>query len=168
VAPEPADLPRRRRPRAVRLGIPALIVATLAFIALWRVGAPVTPAGGVPAAPPAPLAPLTQLAEVLTDNSIGRRASLENVRIREIPSARTLWIGGDDDRVFVVLDPDVKKSHEAVMVVEGRVTLIGLVRPSPTADVAIRQWRVDPATAQTVEEGGTYLHVTEVRPAAGP
>jgi hypothetical protein len=168
VAPDPDDLTRRRRPRAVRLGIPALIVATLTFIALWRVSSPVTPADGrAPAAArPAPLAPLTQLAEVLADNSIGRRASLENVRIREIPSARTLWIGGDDDRVFVVLDPDVKKSHEAVMAEGARVTLIGLVRPSPKADVAIRQWSLDPATAHTVEEGGTYLHVTEVRPAS--
>jgi hypothetical protein len=158
---------RRRRPRAVRLGIPALIVATLTLVALWRVGTPRTATDGpAPAdARRAPLEPLTQLAEVLADNSIGRRASLDNVRIREIPSARTLWVGGDDDRVFVVLDPDVKKSHEALVVAGARVTLIGLVRPSPKADVAARQWSLDTATAQTVEEGGTYLHVTEVRPA---
>jgi hypothetical protein len=158
---------RRRRPRAVRLGIPALIVATLTLVALWRVGTPRTATDGpAPAdARRAPLEPLTQLAEVLADNSIGRRASLDNVRISGIPSARTLWVGGDDDRVFVVLDPDVKKSHEALMVEGARVTLIGLVRPSPKADVAARQWSLDAATAQTVEEGGTYLHVTEVRPA---
>jgi hypothetical protein len=152
----------------VRLGIPALIVATLTLVALWRVSSPRSATDGGTTADTriAPLEPLTQLAEVLADNSIGRRASLENVRIREIPSARTLWVGGDDDRVFVVLDPDVKKSHEALMVEGGRVTLIGLVRPSPKADVAARQWSLDPATAQTVEEAGTYLHVTEVRPAA--
>ena len=158
---------RRRRPRAVRLGVPALIVATLTLVALWRVGAP-RPAPDGPAAAgarSAPLEPLTQLAEILAGNAIGRRASLDNVRISGIPSARTLWVGGGDDRVFVVLDPDVKKSHEALVVEGGRVTLIGLVRPSPTADVAARQWSLDPATARTVEEGGTYLHVTEVRPA---
>jgi len=157
----------QRRRRAVRLGVPGLIVAVLTFVALWRVGVPSRPAGdNAPAARPKPLEPLTGLAEVLADNSIGRRASLENVSIRELPSARTLWIGSGDDRVFVVLDPDVKKSHEARLVAGARVTLIGLVRPSPKADVAIRQWSLDPATAQTVEEGGTYLHVTEVRPAS--
>jgi hypothetical protein len=159
---------RRRRPRAVRLGIPALIVATLTLVALWRVGAPRSAGDGQASANarPAPLEPLTQLAEVLADNSIGRRASLDNVVISAMPSARTLWVGGEDDRVFVVLDPDVKKSHEALMVEGARVTLIGLVRPSPKADVAARQWTLDPGTAQTVEEGGTYLHVTEVRPAS--
>jgi hypothetical protein len=143
-----------------------LIVAVLMFVALWRIGVPRPTAGDdAPAARPAPLEPLTDLAAVLADNSIGRRASLENVRILETPSARTLWIGSPNDRVFVVLDPDVRKSHEARIAVDSRVTLIGLVRPSPKADVAARQWSLDAPTAQTVEEGGTYLHVTEVRPA---
>src|SRR5688572_16295880 len=157
-----------RRPRAVRLGIPALIVAGLTLVALWRVSSPSPPAAGEARARArsAPLGPLTNLAEVLADNSIGRRASLENVQIRETPSARTLWLGSGDDRVFAVLDPDVKRSHEARIVAGARVTLVGLVRPSPMADVAIRQWSLDAATAQTVEEGGTYLHVTEVRPAS--
>ena len=147
--------------------MPGLIVAVLTLVALWRVGVPSPPAGDdAPAARQKPLEPLTGLAEVLADNSIGRRASLENVSIRETPSPRTLWIGSGDDRVFVVLDPDVKKSHEAVVAAGARVTLIGLVRPAPKADVAIRQWSLDAATAQTVEEGGTYLHVTEVRPAS--
>jgi hypothetical protein len=148
--------------------VPGLIVAALMLVALWRVGAPSPPAGGEEQAAtrPAPLAPLSDLAEVLAANSIGRRASLENVEISEIPSPRTLWIGSGDDRVFVVLDPDVKRSHEARLAAGARVTLIGLVRPAPKADVAIRQWSLDPATAQTVEERGTYLHVTEVRPAS--
>jgi hypothetical protein len=148
--------------------VPGLIVAVLTLVALWRLGAPSPPAGddAPAAARPTPLEPLTDLAGVLADNSIGRRASLENVPILETPSARTLWIGSGNDRVFVVLDPDVRRSHEARMVVGARVTLIGLVRPSPKADVAVRQWSLDPATAQTVEEGGTYLHVTEVRPAS--
>src|SRR5215211_6861910 len=97
-----------RRPRAVRLAIPATIVAILALVALWRVTAPVVPVSGDSASRSEPLAPLTQLAEVLADNSIGRRASLENVVIGEIVSPRTLWIGKEDERVFVVLDPDVK------------------------------------------------------------
>ena len=147
--------------------MPGLIVAGLMLVALWRVGAPSAPAGSQRGtARPAPLEPLSDLAEVLADNSIGRRASLENVEISGIPSARTLWIGSGGDRVFVVLDPDVKKSHEARVAPGARVTLIGLVRPAPKADVAVRQWSLDPAIARTVEEGGTYLHVTEIRPPA--
>lgn len=157
----------RRGRRAVRLGIPALIVGVLTFAALWRVGS-TGPSRSDPATgqKPAPLPAITELNEVMATSAIGRRASLENVAIREVPSARTLWIGTGSDRVFVVLDPDVKRSHEARLVEGARVTLIGLVRPSPAADVAIRQWSLDPATAQTVQQAGTYVHVTEVRPAA--
>ncbi len=162
-------MPRRARQRAIRLGIPALIVAALSFVALWRIGAPAPPQGegAPPATRPAPLPPLTQLAEVVASNAIGRRASLENVLVRDTPSARTLWIGNsDEDPVFAVLDPDVKRSHEARLVAGGRVTLIGLVRPSPRTDVAVRQWNVDAETAARVVEGGTYVYVTEVRPAS--
>jgi len=152
------------RPRAVRLGVPALFVAILAFVALWRVGAP-PPASnaGSPASPPAVLEPLTQIAEVLADNSIGRQASLEHVIIREIPSARTLWIGADGDRVFVVLDPDVKNLSGAPLRPGSSVTLLGLVRAAPAEDTAMRQWAVDAATAAALNDRGTYLHVTEVR-----
>jgi hypothetical protein len=45
---------------------------------------------------------------VLAQNSIGRQASLEKVVIREVVSPRALWIGEDDHRVLVVLDPDVR------------------------------------------------------------
>ena len=147
-----------------------MVVAILMLVALWRLGTPThdTQDAASDTTRPTPLEPLTKLAEVLADNSIGRRASLENVQIREIPSARTLWVGGGGaDRVFAVLDPDVKNSGQMALVAGARVTLIGLVRPSPKADVAMRQWSLDPDTAHTVEEGGTYLHVTEVRSAAG-
>ena len=154
-----------KRPRAVRLAVPAVFVAILTLIALWRVTAPVVPASGSRAAPE-PLAALTQLAEVLADNSIGRRASLEQVVIREVASPRALWIGGDEERVFVVLDPDVKNASQVPIRAGERVTLIGLVRAAPPEDQAIKQWALDPATAKTVRERGTYLHVTEIRPAA--
>lgn len=153
-----------RRPRAVRLAIPATIVAILALVALWRVTAPVVPASGNSSSGLEPLAPLTQLAEVLADNSIGRRASLENVVIRAIVSPRALWIGDEDKRVFVVLDPDVKNLSGIPVSAGSRVTLVGLVRAAPTEDVAIRQWALDAATAKTVRDRGTYLHVTEIRP----
>ena len=54
--------------------------------------------------------------------------------IRDVPSARTLWIGdSDDDRVFVVLDPDVKNVGAVAAREPGsRVTLLGLVRAAPT------------------------------------
>jgi hypothetical protein len=152
------------RPRAVRLAVPAAIVAILTFVALWRVSAPAVPASGK-SAEPEPLTALTQIAEVLAENSVGRRASLEQVVIREIASPRALWIGADDERVFVVLDPDVKNASHVPLRAGERVTLIGLVRAAPPEDEAIRQWALDPGTAKTVREHGTYLHVTEVRPA---
>ena len=149
-----------RRPRAVRLGVPAFIVAILALVALWRVGVP--PPGPSPSRREA-LGPLTQLAEVLADNSIGRQASLENVIVREVPSARTLWIGSGGDRVFVVLDPDLKNVSGTALQPGASVTLLGLVRAAPPDDTARRQWAIDAATAAALRERGTYLHVTEVR-----
>jgi hypothetical protein len=150
-----------KRPRAVRLAVPAVFVAVLTFVALWRVSAPVVPASGNSAGRE-PLAALTQIAEVLADNSVGRRASLEQVVIRDVASPRALWIGGDQERVFVVLDPDVKNASHVPLRAGERVTLIGLVRAAPPEDEAIRQWALDPATAKTVRERGTYLHVTEI------
>jgi hypothetical protein len=154
----------RKRPRAVRLAVPATVVAILTFVALWRVSAPVVPASGN-RADPEPLAALTQIAEVLADNSIGRRASLEHVVIRDVASPRALWIGEDKERVFVVLDPDVKNASQVPIRAGERVTLIGLVRVAPQEDESrSTQWALDPATAKTVRERGTYLHVTEIQP----
>lgn len=153
-----------RRPRAVRLAIPAAFVAVLTLVALWRVSGPVAPESGTAAARPEPLEPLTQIAEVLADNSIGRRASLERVVVRETPSPRTLWIGTGDERIFAVLDPDVKNVSAVPVQVGSRLTLIGLVRAMPPEETAIRQWALDPATAKTAREHGTYLHVTEIQP----
>jgi hypothetical protein len=157
----------RRRRRAVRLGIPALVIGVLSFVALWRVGVVPTTLepGAAPSRRPAPLPPLTSPPDVLVPESIGRQALLERVAISTIPSARTLWVGANGIRLFIVLDPDVKRSHEARVVEGGRVTLVGLVRRAPSADVAMRQWRVDAETARTVETAGIYLHVTEVRAA---
>jgi len=152
-----------RRPRAVRLAIPATFVAVLTLVALWRVSGPMTPAPGTTAARPEPLAPLTQIVEVLADNSVGRRASLERVVVREIPSPRTLWIGTGDERVLAVLDPDVKNLAAVPVAVGARLTLIGLVRAAPPEETAIRQWALDPAAAKSMREHGTYLHVTEIR-----
>jgi hypothetical protein len=154
----------RKRRRALRLGIPALVIGALTFVALWRVGTPKSSTTGA-AAKPLPLPPVATAAEVLLPTSIGRRASLENVRILSIASARALWIGSDAVRVFVILDPDVEQSHEARLTEGARVTLIGLVRRAPAPADAMRQWSVDAETAEIVRDGGIYLHVTEVRPA---
>src|SRR6185436_1525948 len=148
-----------RRQRAVRLAVPAVVVAILTFVALWRVTSPGVPAAGGAASRLEPLAPLTQIAEVLAENSIGRQASLEKVVIREVVSPRALWIGEDDHRVFVVLDPDVKNLSGVAMSPGSRVTLIGLVRAAPAENEAIAQWGLDPATAKAVRDGGTYLHI---------
>jgi hypothetical protein len=152
-----------KRPRAVRLAIPATFVAVLTLVALWRVSAPVAPTSGSATSRPQPLQPLTQIAEVLADNSIGRRASLEGVVVREIPSPRTLWIGTGDERVFAVLDPVVKNPSLVSVQVGARLTLIGLVRAMPPEETAIRQWALAPAAAKSAREHGTYLHVTEIR-----
>jgi len=150
-----------RRPRAVRLALPATIVAILTFVALWRVTSPTVPATGG-SSQREPLAPLTRIVEVLTQNSIGRQASLEKVVIREVVSPRALWIGEDDQRVFVVLDPDVKNLSGVATSPGARVTLIGLVRAAPAENEAIAQWGLDAATAKAVHDRGTYLHVTEI------
>jgi len=155
----------RRSRRAIRLGVPALIIGLLSFAALWRVGSTGRREPDA-ASNPGPQPPLSQLSEVPAASSVGRRATLDSVPIRTIPSERTMWIGTNGDRVFVVLDPDVKRSHEARMTEGARVTLVGLVRRAPEAAVAMRQWALDEETARTVEAGGTYLHVTEVRPAS--
>lgn len=161
-----------RRRNAVRLGIPALIVTGLAIGALWRVGAPPPPSPreGAPAGGErrdGPLAPLTTIADVVTRNAIGRQASLERVEVRQVTSPRTFWFGpADGQPAFAVLDPDVRRTGGAEIAAGASVTLIGLVRPSPPAAQAMRQWQLDPPTAEVVEERGTYLHVTEVRPGA--
>jgi hypothetical protein len=165
-----------RRRVAVRLGIPALIVALLAFIALWRVGPPpqsseavATTGTETPEARDARSAPLTTLADVLTANALGRQASLEHVRIKQIVTERTFWIGSGaketatEETAFAVLDPDVKRVDAPRIAPGVRVTLIGLVRPAPDPGQAISDWKIDAATAKTLQERGTYVHVTEVR-----
>jgi hypothetical protein len=156
-----------RRRNVVRLGVPGLIVAGLAVVALWRVGAPANDprAVGTTGRAAAPSRPLTAIVEVLSANAVGRQASLERVAIREVTSPRTFWIGTGEESSFVVLDPDVKRSPDTRITRGARVTLIGLVRPAPVPAVAVRQWNIDPATADFVKQRGTYVHATEIRPA---
>ena len=164
-----------KRPRkAVRIGVPILVIGLLALAALWRVGAPADSRRVDTASPtrPAVLEPLTRITDIAAGTSSLRKASLENVRVRALPSARTAWIDSGSaplaapstERVFAVLDPDVKRPAGLIWEPGARVTLIGLVRPSPPAADAIRQWMVDEATASDLQERGTYLHVTEIRP----
>jgi hypothetical protein len=157
-----------RRRAVVRLGVPALIVAGLAAAALWRVGPPPESAESVGTAGTGAVEtitqPLTKVADVLANNSIGRQASLEHIRIRERAGDRYLWIdSGDEHPVFVVLDPDVKRDGPIELTPGRRVTMIGIVRPAPKAAEAVRQWHIPPETARLVETSGTYLHVTEMR-----
>jgi hypothetical protein len=147
-----------------------LIVAVLAIVALWRVGPPpashetatVATRGTSPAK--AITEPVKTVAELLSNNAVGREASLEHVTIRERVGDRFYWIGSGDERpVFVVLDPDVKRTSEATLRPGARVTLIGIVRPVPTANEAVQQWHLSTATATVIADSGTYLHVTEIR-----
>ena len=150
----------------VRLGIPALIVAGLAMVALWRIGVPaadVPPVGTTGTAEPARAEPLTKIADLLVENVAGRQASLEGVRVNAVTSPRTFWIGADDQLAFVVLDPDVRRGADVQIVPGERVTLVGMVRPAPPVDQAIRQWAIDAETAASLREQGTYLHAVEIK-----
>jgi hypothetical protein len=163
-----------KRPRkAVRVGLPILVIGLLALAALWRVGAPADAQrqgagspGGVAA-----LEPLTRITDIGASTSALRKAALENVRVIAVPSPRTGWIDSGSaplaapatERVFAVLDPDVKRAPDVQWQPGARLTLIGLVRPSPPSADAIRQWMIDEATAEELRARGTYLHVTEIR-----
>ncbi len=155
------------RRNGVRLGIPALIVTVLTIVALWRVGDPFPPDGATEtgaAQANGRIEPITTVADVLVRNAVGRQASIERATVRQVASPRTFWFGpADGDQAFAVLDPDVRRTGDGVVEPGSTVTLIGLVRPSPPADRAMRQWQIDEPTARVVEARGTYLHVTEVR-----
>jgi hypothetical protein len=161
------------RPRkAVRVGLPILVIGLLALAALWRVGAPADArrTGSTGSGTTGALETLTQITDVEEATSILRKASLENVRVRELPSPRTAWIDSGSaplaapstERVFAVLDPDVKRSGTLQWEPGTRVTLIGLVRPSPAVADAMRQWSINESTALELQQRGTYLHVTEI------
>jgi hypothetical protein len=164
-----------KRPRkAVRVGVPILVIGVLALAALWRVGAPPPATTGATAAsqPPrrGPLEPLTRIGDIAVETVLPRQALLEDVRLAAVPSERTAWIESGDaktasasERAFVVLDPDVKRPPDLRWEAGAHVTLIGLVRPAPPPDSAIGQWNIDAATAAQLQQRGTYLHVTEMR-----
>src|SRR5258705_6067622 len=158
------------RRAVVRLGVPALIVAVLAIVALWRVGPPpqqhAAAAVGTrgTAAEKVLTVPIKTIAELVSNNAVGREASLEQVRIRERAGDRFYWIGAGDERpVFIVLDPDVKRATATTLRPGARATLIGIVRPVPSAQEVEQQWHLPAATATLVADSGTYLYVTEIR-----
>lgn len=140
-----------KRPRkAVRIGVPVLVIGLMALAALWRIG---SPALSTTAVTPAP-----------------RPATLEQVRVRSLPSERTAWIDigsgvapSPPQDTFAVLDPDVKRPPDLRWEPGARVTLIGIVRPAPPPEQAIRQWKIDETTAADLARRGTYLHVTEIQ-----
>jgi hypothetical protein len=157
-----------RRRNVVRLGVPALIVAGLAAVALWRISTPAanpSSVGTTGTSSSVRTPPLTRIADLLAENTAGRQASLERVAVRDVTSPRTFWIGKGDEAAFVVLDPDVKRGPDVRIEPGVLVTLIGLVRPAPAPSEAMRQWAIDAATAELLRKRGTYLHAVEVRPA---
>jgi hypothetical protein len=142
---EAAMVERKRRRRAVVLGVPAVIVAVLALAALWRVGAPPDSEPG--AAGTIGLNP-------------DRRASLERVQVRQLTSERTFWAGTpDEEPVFVVSDRPLRIEPGSEVTIEGRV------EAAPATDVARREWDIDEATARAVRERGVYVRASRIVPA---
>jgi hypothetical protein len=137
-----AEPVRRRRRRAVALGIPAAIVAVLAIVALWRVGG-------------------TPQREAGATATIGlnpdRRVSLEKVEIRQLTSARSFWAGdADGDPVFVVMSTPVPWEPGTEVAVEGSL------EAAPEPAIAKREWSVNEAVARAVHEKGVYVRASEV------
>jgi hypothetical protein len=157
--------PGGRRRAVARLGVPGLIVAVLTLVALWRLGPPVPDepgAAGTTGGDAGVLEPLTHFPDVLTANSVGRRASLENVPVRQLTSRLTFWAGElDADPVFVVVETTAHRPPRAFE--PGmRVMLVGTVEPAPDPEAAARAWGVDQSTARAVKDAGVYLRATEV------
>ena len=141
-----AERVKRRRRRSVVLGVPAAIVAVLAIIALWRVGAPVDREPGA--------------AGTMGINE-KREASLASIEVRQLTSDRTFWAGEIDEQpVFVVSARPIRLEPGS------HVSIVGHLEPAPPVDVAQREWRVDEATARAVEKLGTYLRARSIEPAS--
>jgi hypothetical protein len=156
------------RAKAVRLVVPALFVAGLAVVAVWRTGPPVQSRGAVGTSGTVATSraddPLSRVADALLANSVGRQASLERIVVREITSRNTFWAGPIDERpVFAAIADTVTRARGAELEEGSEVTLIGVVHPAPDEADAIARWNVSAATAKAVKEIGTYLEVTEIR-----
>ena len=113
-----------KRPRAVRLGHSGRaswpILTFVALVARRRCRA--VPASGNERTNPSRSLPLTQIAEVLADNSIGRRASLERVvDSRRGQPAHAVDSAPTTSAVFAVLDPDVKNASHVPLRAGARV-----------------------------------------------
>jgi hypothetical protein len=139
-----AEQVKPRRRRAVVLGVPAAIVAVLAVIALWRVGAPDERERG---------------AAGTAGVNEARETSIQSIEVRQLTSSRTFWAGDiDEPPLFVV-------SERAVTLEPGAyVAIVGRLQPAPPIEVAERDWQVDQATARAVHERGSYLRATSIRP----
>lgn len=132
--------PRRRG--AGVLGIPGLLVAVLALVALWRIGGPVDREPG---------------STGTMGVNVERHASLERVEVRQLTSDRTFWAGArDEEPIFVV-------SSSPVRVEPGtEVTISGRIEAAPDVEVARREWRIDAATARAVRARGVYVRATRI------
>jgi hypothetical protein len=143
-----AEKIKRRRRRAVVLGVPAVIVAVLALIALLRVSAPGQREPGA--------------AGTMGINA-DRQASLASIEVRQLTSDRTFWAGAIDEQpVFVVSERPVRLEPGS------HVAIVGRVEPAPSIEVAKRRWNIDEATARAVQELGSYLRATSIRTAPVP
>lgn len=139
---------RKRRRRAAVLGVPAIIVAVLALVALWQVGPP--PSGEPGAAGTIGLNP-------------DRTALLDRIQVRQLTSDRTFWAGAiNEEPVFVVSDRPIRVEPGS------EVSLTGKVEPAPPVDAARRQWGIDEATARAVRERGVYVRASRITVRTSP
>jgi hypothetical protein len=137
-----AEVVKRRRRRAVVLGVPAAIVAVLAIIALVRIGGPDRNEPGA--------------AGTMGVNA-NREASIASIEVRQLTSDRTFWAGSiDEPPVFVVSERPVRVNPGS------HVAVVGHVHAAPPIDIARREWDIDEATARAVREHGSYLRATSI------
>ena len=145
----------------MRLGIPALIVAVLAIIALWRVGPPPDKAAPVATTGSGPEkvlgAPIEDAAELLSNNSVGREASLEHVQVRELVGGRGLWIGSAGIGPYSA-PRSRRQARRSGRTAGGNASHPRRHCPAgPTAADAEQRWQVPAAQATLIEQSGTYL-----------
>lgn len=114
--------------------------------------------------------PLTDLAFLLTapdpEALIGRRVTLENVRVLSVPGDVAFWVGPNaNEQLLVILDETATPGDPTT---EGRydinpgqiITIYGEARAFPGVEEAIEQWNV--SDEQLLEQQSVYVNADQI------